>query len=76
MYIFLKGVNGAQLEQITDFLYYGEASVSQDEIKQFIDIAKLLQIKGLQGDLQTLNQEELEPKYETADKESESDHGG
>jgi len=71
IYIFLKGVIGAQLEQITDFLYYGEASISQDEMKQFFETARMLQVKSLQGDLQTFDQEEQEPKYEIINKNSE-----
>ena len=52
MYIFLKGVSGSQLEQVIDFLYYGETSITQDEMKQFFETSKLLQVKGLQGDIQ------------------------
>ena len=52
MYIFLKGVSGSQLEQVIDFLYYGETSITQDEMKQFFETTKLLQVKGLQGDIQ------------------------
>ena len=56
MYIFLRGVSRPQLEQVTDFLYYGEASITQDEIKHFLDIAKLLQVKGLQQNVLDIDQ--------------------
>merc|ERR1712183_724288 len=65
MYIFLKGVDRSQLEQVIDFLYYGEASITQDEMKFFFETAKSLQIKGLQGDIQGTGeniQEELKPE--------------
>ena len=51
MYVFLKGVKRQELDQIADFLYNGETSIHQDEMKQFFEITKLLQIKGLQEDL-------------------------
>jgi len=60
MYIFLKGVSRSQLEHVANFLYYGEASVTKNEMKVFFGAAKLLQVKGLQG-------EELEPELEFED---------
>ena len=56
MYIFLKGVSGSQLEQVIDFLYYGETSITQDEMKQFLDTAKLLKVKGLQQNMDGIDQ--------------------
>merc|ERR1719481_2372773 len=57
MYVFLKGVNRRELEQITDFLYNGEASINQDEMNQFFEATKLLQIKGLQANLKGMGQD-------------------
>jgi len=52
MFIFLKGVSRSDLEKVTDFLYNGEVAISQDEISQFFETAKLLQIKGLQSKIE------------------------
>ena len=74
MYIFLGGVSRFQLEQVTDFMYYGEASITQDEMKYFFETAKLLQVKGLQGDWQGIDQniqEELETEYQYEDTNKE-----
>ena len=74
MYIFLKGVGRSQLEQVTDFLYHGEASIAQDEMKQFLETAELLQIKGLQEDWQGMGhnlQQELEPEFQNTNRKYE-----
>merc|ERR1712129_417884 len=52
MLIYLKGIGSAELEPITDFLYNGEAFITQEYLKTFLETAKELQIKGLMGDLQ------------------------
>ena len=52
MLIYLKGISSAELEHVTDFIYNGEASITQDELKKFLETAQDLQVKGLQGDLQ------------------------
>ena len=77
MYIFLKGVNSSQLEQVTDFLYYGEASITQDEMKLFFETAKSLQVKGLLGDIEGIGQniqEEQNPEYEDTNNKYEKDY--
>ena len=80
MYIFLKGVGQSQLEKITDFLYYGEASIAHDEMQLFFETSKLLQVKGLQGKVQDIGQtiqEELRPQYEyTINEEYENVYHG
>ena len=38
MLVYLKGIRKAQLQNITDFLYNGEAFISQDELKLFLEI--------------------------------------
>ena len=45
MYIILRGVSRSQLEQVTDFLYYGEASINQDDMKQFFETVNSLEVK-------------------------------
>merc|ERR1712034_251152 len=58
MLIYLKGTSSTQLEHVIEFLYNGEANISQEELKQFLETAQELQVKGLQGDLQGLGQDE------------------
>ena len=69
MFIFLKGVKRSDLEKVTDFLYNGEVSIAQDEISEFFEIAKLLQIKGLQSKIE--EPVEQVTKYEDTDIEHE-----
>merc|ERR1712086_1161527 len=52
MLIYLKGVSSAELEPVTDFLYNGEAFITQEYLTAFLGTAKELQIKGLLGDLE------------------------
>jgi len=58
MLIYLKGINSTELEQVTDFLYNGEAFITQEELNMFLDTAKDLKVKGLLGDLQGIGQNE------------------
>merc|ERR1719245_2576544 len=50
--VYLKGIRIAQLESLIDFIYSGEAFITQEELKQFLEAGKELQVKGLQGELQ------------------------
>ncbi|XP_040572913.1 uncharacterized protein [Lepeophtheirus salmonis] len=45
--IYLRGINFYYLELLLSFMYYGEVSVGQDELDDFISIAQEFQIKGL-----------------------------
>jgi hypothetical protein len=58
MLIYLNGTSSAVLEHVIEFLYNGEANITQEELKQVLETAQDLQIKGLQGDLQGLGQDE------------------
>ena len=49
MLIYLKGISSAELENITDFLYNGEANIAQGELTQFLETDQELQVKGLKG---------------------------
>merc|ERR1712179_437533 len=49
MVIYLKGINSVQLENILDFIYNGEASIEQDELKKFLETGKELQVKGFEA---------------------------
>merc|ERR1712204_87009 len=52
MLIYLKGISSAELVPVTDFLYNGEAFITQEYLTTFLETAKYLQIKGLLGDLE------------------------
>ena len=49
MMIYLKGIHSVQVEHLLDFLYNGEVSVGQEEIKMFLEIGKELQVKGFEN---------------------------
>merc|ERR1712129_442730 len=56
MLIYLKGISSAELEPVTDFLYNGEAFITQEYLATFIRTAKELQIKGLLGDFEGIGE--------------------
>ena len=60
MLIYLKGISSADLQHVTDFLYNGEAFITNEELKMFIETAQDLKVKGLQSDLQNLGENEHE----------------
>ena len=46
-FIFLRGISGCELQSIIHFIYFGNATFSQDRIKDLITSANILEIKGL-----------------------------
>ena len=59
----MRGVNSDDLVAIVDFLYHGEANISQDNLESFLAIAEELQLKGLRS--QEKAEEPSEGKYKT-----------
>ena len=47
--VFMRGVSSDDLLAMVDFLYFGEASVYQENLESFLAIAQELQLKGLMG---------------------------
>ena len=45
--VYLKGIHQADLNHILDFIYYGEVSISQENLNSFLSVAEELKIKGL-----------------------------
>ena len=45
--IYLKGINSVDLTNAMEFIYNGEVSINQENLEQFIETGKDLQIKGL-----------------------------
>ena len=47
MVVYLKGVSSTELGFVADFMYNGEAFVSQDKLELFLDTAIEMKVKGL-----------------------------
>ena len=47
MLIYLKGLSKTPLEHVIDFLYKGEVYIAQEQLEEFLETGKELQIKGL-----------------------------
>ena len=47
--IYMRGIKSEDLMSILDFIYFGEANVSQENLESFLAIAEELQMKGLMG---------------------------
>ena len=47
--VYMRGVSSDDLLAMVDFLYFGEASVYQENLESFLAIAQELQLKGLMG---------------------------
>ena len=75
MLIYLKGISSAELENVTDFLYNGEANMAQAELTKFLETAQELQVKGLQGDLQGIDPNEAEKQKSEYSDIIDSDNG-
>ena len=45
--IYMRGMKSEDLEAIVDFLYYGEASVYENDVETFFEIAEELNLRGL-----------------------------
>jgi len=60
MLIYLKGINSTELDHVINFLYNGEAFVTQEELTAFLETAKDLKLKGLQGNLQGVDEKIFE----------------
>jgi len=79
MLVYLKGISSNNLEPVIDFIYNGEASIAQEQLKVFIETGKELQVKGLEGELtrivddtseNVINNEECKQSYENDEDEN------
>ena len=57
--IYMKGIKFEDLSAIIDFLYFGEVEVFQENLNSFFALAEDLQLKGMKGE-----REALEEKYQ------------
>ena len=55
--IFMRGMDSANLTAMVDFLYRGEANVTQDNIDSFLLLADDLKLKGLVGSRNDIKKE-------------------
>ena len=49
--IYMRGVKAGNLEAIVDFIYHGEANISQGDLDGFLALGYELQLKGLFGSI-------------------------
>ena len=47
--VYMRGMKSEDMIAILDFLYYGQASIFQENLDSFLAIADELQVKGLMG---------------------------
>ena len=74
--VYMRGMKSEDMIAILDFLYYGEASIFQENLDSFLAIADELEVKGLMGtrnegamkeEIQKQVPKESEPKYSMLD---------
>ena len=75
--IYMRGIKSENLLAIIDFLYCGEANVFQENLDSFLAIAEELELKGLMGKMENIDNETrrnyidptpLQPVYTKRDK--------
>ena len=62
--IYMRGLKSNDMMSILDFLYLGEANISQESLDSFLALAEELQLKGLTGGSGNGKQEERSMKKE------------
>ena len=55
--LYMRGIKGEHLSALVDFMYRGEANILQEDLDEFLIVAKELELKGLSG---PQNTEEVE----------------
>merc|ERR1719430_1463332 len=71
MLIYLKGIKSVQLEHLLDFIYNGEASVGQEELKEFLETGKELQVKGFEAYVEGVGESEQKESERYSDENEE-----
>ena len=51
-FIYLRGIQSQEIESILQFIYLGQATFYQERMKEFINVAKGLEIKEISKDLE------------------------
>ena len=65
--IHMRGLSSENLSAVLDFIYYGEATISQTNLDSFLVVAEQLQLKGLIAEEAENNANESKPQYESAE---------
>ena len=47
--LYMRGIKGEHLTALVDFMYHGEANILQEDLDEFLVVAKELELKGLSG---------------------------
>ena len=68
--IYLKGIKQEQLDSILQFLYFGETTISQDALNNFLQVCKELEIEGLDTNFEDYFNEDVDERVEHEDLES------
>ena len=50
--IYLRGIDSPEIESILQFIYLGEVTFYQERMKEFLDVAESLEIKGISKDVE------------------------
>ena len=58
--LYMRGVKSNVLMTIMDFLYYGEANVSQGDLDSFLALAEEFKLRGLTGNSQSDEEQQQE----------------
>ena len=70
--IYLRGVRGQEMKFILQFMYYGQATLYQDRMSEFLNVAKSLEVKEISKDVEC-HESNSSKKYENDEyKESNS----
>ena len=74
-FIFLHNVRREDIQAILDFMYNGEVSVSQDDLRSFLGVAEELRVRGLtQMDVDSNKTEERSKEELNKKRKSSEDH--
>ena len=73
--IFMRGVKYEDLLGIVDFLYYGEANISQENLESFLAIADELQMDGLMKNGRNEDEKQLDKETSGEEGEEEKSYG-
>ena len=55
--IYMKGLNSSDLVSVVNYLYHGEVNIFQEELNNFLCLAKELQINSLMGEEYNIEEE-------------------
>merc|ERR1719312_1338505 len=69
--IYLRGIKSNEIKSILEFIYLGQATVNQDRVNEFLNVAKGLEIKNFNKDVN--NTDAIENTEQNMTSENEGD---